>query len=43
MSNDKNKMAYDHAPKTPAPLGNKPISKTPPPQNNPRSGGNSKK
>ena len=43
MSNDKNKMAYDHAPKTPAPIGNKHVPKTPPPQNNSRSGGNSKK
>ncbi|MGE9659252.1 hypothetical protein [Snodgrassella alvi] len=43
MSNDKNKMAYDHAPKTPAPIGNKHVPKTPPPQNNSRSGGNGKK
>lgn len=40
MSNDKDKMAYDHAPKTPAPLGNKHV---PPPQNKSKNEGNSKK
>ncbi|MCO6555532.1 MAG: hypothetical protein J6572_11065 [Gilliamella sp.] len=45
MSNDKNKMAYDHVPKTPAPIGNKHAPKTPPspPPCNSQRGGNSKK